>query len=459
MNIFNINIKNYREQHEQARTIEKISNDKFVFVRVGSLFKKIYLLIFIFCLPIGISAQYFYTPDLLVPLVESGPEIVSRAAVMVDARTGALLYAKNGDDEIPPASLTKLMTMHLVMNEIREGRASYDEIIPITEASWAQRQPPQSSLMFLEPGQIVTLREILLGLAVASGNDAAVAAAYRITPDMDRFAALMTAQARRMGLKVTRFTESSGYSSQNITTANEFAFFCYQYINLNPDNMKNFHSVPDISYPLEKNVRESRKSNFSTITQTNRNTLLGKFEGVDGLKTGFIQESGYNIALTAKRDQTRFILVLLGAPSQRGGARIREEDGIRLLTWAFKNFKTVYLNIPQLKDVELWKGKEKSVKLAISNEQFPMNNEQLQANNEQNISFTSATDRANELYYETVINGKLTAPLVKGSPVGYLAISDEFGELHRVTLVTADSYEKGNIFKRVWHSVILMFKG
>jgi len=436
LKIFNFAYKNILER------IDKLS-DNSAPSAPSCLRVKLILLTFVICLPINISAQYFSTPELLVPLVENAPNIVSRAAVMVDAETGALLYFKNGDDEIPPASLTKLMTMYLVMNEIREGRASYDEIIPITEESWAQRQPLQSSLMFLEPGQIVTLREILLGLAVASGNDAAVAAAFRVTPDMDEFAKLMTMQARRMGLKVTRFAESSGYSSQNMTTANEFAFFCYQYIKLNPDSMKNFHSILEFSYPLEKNVRERRKDSFSTITQTNRNTLLGKFEGVDGLKTGFIPESGYNIALTAKRDQTRFILVLLGAPSQRGGSRIREEDGFRLLSWAFENFKTVSAKTIELDDVQLWKGKEKSVKLALNSEK---------------LIFTSPLDRADELYYETVIDGTLVAPLAKDHPVGCLVISDQFGELHRERLVTAASYEKGNILKNIWHSVVLLFK-
>ena len=180
------------------------------------------LFIFSFSL---VHAQYFYTPQLLVPYVETAPVVNSHAAVLIDAATGALLYSKNPYEEISPASLTKLMTMHLVMKEIEEGRASYDEIIPVTEQSWALRQPPRSSLMFLAPGQIVTLREIMLGLAVSSGNDAAVAAALRLAPTMEDFAHLMTMEARRMGLFVTRFVESSGISEYNMTTAEEFALF------------------------------------------------------------------------------------------------------------------------------------------------------------------------------------------------------------------------------------------
>ena len=415
-----------------------------------------FFILFFNCMPVNIHAQYFYMPP-LVSIIDNVPDIVSRAAVLVDAETGALIYSKNGDDGIPPASLTKLMTMHLVMKEIEEGRASYDEIVPITEESWAQRQPPQSSLMFLEPGQTVTLREILLGLAVASGNDAAVAAALRVKPNMNEFAALMTEEARRMGLTVTRFSESSGYSPLNITTANEFAYFCYQYLKLHPESIKDFHSVPEISYPHEENIRESKRNNFNTITQYNRNTLLRRFEGVDGLKTGFIPESGYNIALTAQREQTRFILVILGAPSQRGGSRIREADGMRLLTWAFKNFKTVRQKIEPLENVRLWKGKKNKAQITIGRGQIAPETPPKDAHNELYAAFTSPVNRGDNISYEVVINGNLIAPLAKGHPVGHLVISDEYGELHRALLVTAEAYERGNVFKRIWHSFLLLF--
>ena len=389
-----------------------------------------------FCLP----AQYFNTPSLLVPYVKDAPEIGSRAAVMIDAETGALLYSKNPDEEISPASLTKLMTLHLVMREIEEGRASYDEIIPVTVESWAQSQPPRSSLMFLAPGQIVTLREIMVGLSVSSGNDAAVALALRLAPNMDIFARMMTEEARRMGLYVTRFTESSGISEYNITTAGEFAYFCRQYIRLHPYSLTDLHSVPVFSYPLAHNVPEIYRNNPRTITQENRNNLLKTFPGVDGMKTGYIDESGYNIALTAQREDTRFIAVILGTPAE-SGARIRDEDGTRLLSWAFENFKTVRADV-YLEKERLWKGKENEVRLILG----------------EGADFTSPLDRANTLIYETVIPDPLIAPLPAGFLAGYLVISDEYGELNRVPLVTAYSYERGNFFKRLWHSILLLFK-
>ncbi|MCL2759282.1 MAG: D-alanyl-D-alanine carboxypeptidase [Treponema sp.] len=399
-------------------------------------------LLFIFGFQFSVSAQIFHTPAALVPYLETAPEIISQAAVLIDAHTGVILYSKNPDENIPPASLTKLMTMNLVMKEIKEGRASYDEIIPITVESWAQSQPYRSSLMFLEPGQTVTLREILLGLAVVSGNDAAVAAALRLAPTMDDFAAMMTAEARRMGLSVTRFAEASGISAQNRTTAAEFASFCRQYLAKHPDSLKDFHSVQEFSYPLAANEQERYRNNPRTIPQENRNTLLKTFPGADGLKTGFINESGYNVALSAQRDETRFILVLLGAPNTRRGARIRDEDGARLLTWAFDNFKTVRPLIGSLENARLWKGKLKFAELELA----------------EPADFTSHISRTGSLKYETIIPNPLIAPLAKGEPVGYLKISDAYGELSRTPLVTKTAYEKGNILKRIWHSIRLLFK-
>ncbi|MCL2444017.1 MAG: D-alanyl-D-alanine carboxypeptidase [Treponema sp.] len=385
--------------------------------------------------------QIFNAQEALVPYLEGAPEIVSRAAVLIDAHTGTILYSKNPDVGIPPASLAKLMTMHLVMKAAEEGEVSYDELIPITVDSWAQSQPMRSSLMFLEPGQTVTLREILIGMAVVSGNDAAVAAALRIVPNMEDFVNMMNEEVRRMGLQITRFIDASGISPHNRITAAEFASFCRLYINAHPESLEDFHSVPALSYPMSDNALERRRNNPRTITQRNSNVLLRTFPGVDGLKTGYINESGHNIALTAKRDETRFILVILGGPSQRRGARIRDNDSTILLNWAFENFKTVRPVIDKIENAKLWKGKENFVSLKLSGE----------------TDFTSPINRADSLKYEVVIPSSLIAPLPADFPAGYLKISDDHGELFRVPLVTERAHEKGNFFKRLWHSILLFF--
>jgi len=369
------------------------------------------------------------------------PEIGSQSAVVVDAETGSVIFSKNASDEIPPASLTKLMTMHLALNKVNEGKATLDDIVPITNESWAVNQPPRSSLMFLAPGQTVTLREILLGLAVPSGNDAAVAVALYLAPTVDDFVKMMNREARRMGLVKTRFVEPSGISEDNMTTSAEFAAFCLEYLRLHPHTLADFHSVREFAYPKTINVPIALRNNPRTIVQHNRNNLLDVFPGADGLKTGYIDEAGYNIALTAQRNGTRFIAVILGAPAGPGGANIRDRDGEKLLSWAFSNYKTVRPEITRLEPVKLWKGKEKQVFLKIA----------------ESTAFTAPIDRAVSLRYIARINEPLIAPLPAGYPVGRLIIADDQGELYGVKLVTSEEYQQGNIFKRIWHSIRLLF--
>jgi D-alanyl-D-alanine carboxypeptidase (penicillin-binding protein 5/6) len=403
----------------------------------------LFFLLFTFLFPFSSFAQGldFSKPRILVTAIEAAPEIGSQAAVVVDAETGTVVYEKNAFDEIPPASLAKLMTMHLVLNEVNEGRATLDDVVPIGKESWAVNQPPRSSLMFLAPGQIVTLREIMLGLAIPSGNDAAVAAALYIAPSVDEFARIMTMEARRMGLVKTRFVEPSGISEDNMTTAAELAAFCMEYLRLHPYTLSEFHSVREFAYPKSENMPEAFRGNPRTIVQPNRNNLLGAFPGVDGLKTGYIDEAGYNIALTARQNDTRFIAIILGAPAGPGGARTRDRDGQNLLSWAFGNFRTVRPEIPPLEKVKLWKGREKQVSLRMADSPV----------------FTAPLDRAASLRYQLRINEPLIAPLPASYPVGWLVLADDEGELRRVQLVTASEYQQGNIFKRIWHSIQLLF--
>jgi D-alanyl-D-alanine carboxypeptidase (penicillin-binding protein 5/6) len=297
--------------------------------------------------------------------------------------------------------------------------------------------------MFLAAGQRTSIRELLLGLAVPSGNDAAVAAALVFAPTVEGFTALMNREVRRLGLVKTRFVEPSGISEYNATTAAEFARFCREYIRRHPESLREFHAVPDFAYPRAENVAEPFQDNPRTIVQPNRNALLKTFPGVDGLKTGYIDEAGYNIALTAERKGTRFILVILGAPARPGGDRIRDADGEKLLAWAFDTFQTIRPVIGDPEPARLWKGKADWVKLVPA----------------EAADFTAPVNRGSSLWLSTELQEPLIAPLPANYPVGNLVISDEKGELHRIPLLTGAEYEKGGVFKRLWDSVRLFFRG
>ena len=333
-------------------------------------------------LQLELKNKYADQNELLKPLPytlpELGIDVGAEAAILIDVSNGNIIYEKNADKIIPPASMTKLFAMYVVEQEVLEGRLHYDDIIPLTPECWACNMPPHSSLMFLGKGQIVTLEELLLGLSICSGNDAAYALAYAVCGSMEDFVARMNQAALDAGLTHTRFVESSGYSEENLTTAREMAAFCRLYILEHPDSLRRFHSVPSFTYPKERNMAPGDRygaQDWSNglpekitmgITQENTNPLLGRLAGCDGLKTGYIDESGYNLALTVARDGTRFLSVTMGGKGKntQEGQAGRVADGTALMETAFSIFRDYDLS--GLQDsyfVKVYAASQKAVNL------------------------------------------------------------------------------------------------
>ncbi|MDR1257313.1 MAG: D-alanyl-D-alanine carboxypeptidase, partial [Spirochaetaceae bacterium] len=327
-----------------------------------------------------------------------------------------------------------------------ERGISLGDPVSLPKQSWAVNQPPRSSLMFLAQGQIVSLEELFLGMAIPSGNDAAIAVALNFSPTTAAFAKLMNREAAALGMKNTIFVEPSGISEENITTARDFTLFCRAYLRLHPENLKKYHSVPSFSYPKPSNLRASMQKRSNTIVQNNHINLLYTFDGVDGLKTGYIDESGYNIALTAERDGTRFIAVILGVPAELGsrwGVRARDADGEALLMWGFNNFKTVRPAIPAIPPVRVWKGRINRMPLALAVE---------------DPAITIPAGRGNGLRSE-IYSSDIVAPLPSGTQAGIITFYDDHGELAKMELLTTGEAEAGNFFKRLWDSIIMFFLG
>jgi D-alanyl-D-alanine carboxypeptidase (penicillin-binding protein 5/6) len=373
----------------------------------------------------------------------SPPGIVSRSAVLLDIATGTALFEKDADAVIAPASLTKLMTMHLVEEAVAAGRASYGDFVDLPPETWAVNQGWGSSLMFLGPGQKVTLGELMLGLAVASGNDAAIAVAIHLSGSVPAFVAAMNHEAAAIGLKATRFVEPSGYSEKNLTTAREFAAFCRYYLQRHPDSLARFHSVRSFAYPQPANLPEAFRDKPGTVVQSNRNQLLDSVPGVDGLKTGFIVEAGYNIALTADRGGTRLLAVLLGAPgaSAAEGGKVRGADGANLLEWGFANFRTIRPELVRLEPSRVWMGTADRVDLVPT----------------AGLEFTAASDRALAVAWRIERTPGLKAPIAAGQTLGSLVFSDERGELSRVPLAAAADVAAGPWYKRAVDAVAIWF--
>jgi D-alanyl-D-alanine carboxypeptidase (penicillin-binding protein 5/6) len=307
----------------------------------------IYSLLFLFALmPLSAELPESRLAD-LVPMASR--------AVLMDVTSGRILYAKNPDEPIPPASLTKLMTIHLIFQDLEHKKYTLDQLVPVTSATDARAMPEGSSLMFLQAGQLVTVRELLTGLVVDSGNDAGLTLAVFSAGSQQAFVARMNAEAARLGMVHTIFYDSYGYDSRNKTTARELAEFCRYMITKHPYLLQ-LSAQKELAYPLAANWPPSYHGPVRTIWQKNRNELLWAYPGADGLKTGYITESGYNLAGTAVRGHQRLIAIVLGvqAPNSAVGSFLRTQAAKALFDYGFERYPLNELPVPLLPAVKAW---------------------------------------------------------------------------------------------------------
>ena len=398
-------------------------------------------------------SEYQILKKLPYNISEPSLDVWAKSAILVDVSNGSILYQKNADEIIPPASMTKLFAMYVVEEEIASGRFSYDQQIPLPPESWACNMPPHSSLMFLGKGQRVTMEELLLGLSICSGNDAAYALAYTVCGTMEAFVERMNLVAESLGLVHTHFVESSGYSELNQTTAREMAEFATIYLRRHPNSLRRFHSVLSFTYPQSKNLAPGDKpasQDFSQglpekitmpITQENTNPLLGKLEGCDGLKTGYIDESGYNLSLTAVRGETRFLSVTMGGPgnNSREGQAGRVHDGTELMEWAFAHFADSSLEVkvhPYL--VRSFNSSQKMLSLvpAYTSRTITV----------PYVTGSTMAENLDSLRIEVHLPDYCWGKVEQGQPYGKITISINDYLLQEIPLVADRSLKKSSVF-------------
>ncbi len=237
-----------------------------------------------------------------------------KSAMLMDLNTGEILYEQDPDRQIAPASLTKILTLYLVFDAIQQGDLRPWDMIPVTEHAPAAG----GSNMALRPGEEVKLTELIKGIAIASANDACVAVAERLEPDIHTFVNRMNATAASLGMSLTTFKNPNGMPAEGqLTTARDMLRLSRAYLSRFPKALA-IHSMKYFSH--------------NEIMRRNANSLLGKYDGVDGLKTGFVNASGFNIVVTVKRGDTRLLAVVLGARSPK----VREVQTVRLIDEGFK---------------------------------------------------------------------------------------------------------------------------
>ncbi len=371
-----------------------------------------------------------------LPAAESAfPVINSESAILIDMGTGTVLFEKNADTVIPPASMTKLMTMHIALEAVKNGQCSLDDYVPIGRNADFRNQPPHSSLMFIEEGQKVTLAGLLTGLAIPSGNDAAVAVADFIAGSTPEFIRMMNAEADRLGLLNTNFDDTSGYSAYNSTTSREYAEFCSYYISEHPEALELFHAITEFTYPAENNLPDSGESVYGPITQYNHNQLAGRYPGVDGLKTGYIDESGFNIAATCIQNERRLLAVIMGGRGKTtsDGNLKRLVDVSILFTYGFEAWTVFSPGKNTYTEMKVWKGKRDFVAA-----------ERTKADD----ICLKYSDLIDAQYIDTPAD-LLEAPLSRGDTIGSWKLVASDGEtLTEGTLTAMAEIEEGGWIKR-----------
>jgi D-alanyl-D-alanine carboxypeptidase (penicillin-binding protein 5/6) len=347
-------------------------------------------------------------------------QVDAKAAVLLDADSGQVLFDQNATARIAPASLTKLMTVYLAYDALREGTVRLDEQVSVTQ----QASKMGGSQVFLRTGDQVSFEKLLQGVAIVSGNDATIALAEHLAGFPAAFVARMNAKASELRLGDTRFQNAHGLSAENqYSTARDMARLALSLIQDHPAALQ-LHSMKHFEY---KGIR-----------QQNRNLLLGKDPRVDGLKTGWLEEAGYHIVLTGKEAERRLIVAVLGARNERS----RHEIALRLLNYGFKNFHNVvfFRRGDRVKNLPVWKGAEDL--LAIS------------ANRPGIVTVMNGSPEPTLAYQ---LSEKLIAPISDGQKVGEVVITAEGQEVARLDLVAMNAVPRGGLMKRIVHSVLLLF--
>jgi len=254
------------------------------------------------------------------------PVLKSAQAILMDAETGSVLFQRNADEPVPPASMSKLMLLIMMFMALRSGELKLDADFLMSEHAWRTGgAPSRTSSMFVPLGKTAKVEELLKGIIVQSGNDAAISVAENMVGSEALFAEAMTEAARRLGLKKSVFKNATGlYHPQHLMTVREIAMLARHIIKEYPEY-----------YPLFA----QREFHYRHHKFYNRNPLLALVPGADGLKTGFVKESGYGIVASAKQDNRRLIIAINGAET----AEERRDDGRRLLEWGFRNFSEAKL--------------------------------------------------------------------------------------------------------------------
>tara|TARA_B100000989_G_scaffold153567_1_gene114566 strand:+ start:1445 stop:2584 length:1140 start_codon:yes stop_codon:yes gene_type:complete len=352
-------------------------------------------------------------------------ETSAKQAYLIDVLSQKVLLEKNKEQKISPASITKIMTSLIAFDLIKKGELKLDDKFKISKKAWRMSSKGYSS-MFIMPNDRVTVENLLRGIIVVSGNDACVALAEGIAGTEEEFVNMMNEMSDKIGLKNTRFSNSSGlYDGNNYSTAEDIAKMSIYMINNFPDLYK---------YYAEKNFTWERTGG-APITQGNRNPILYKDMGGDGLKTGHLANSGYSLVATIKKDERRILSVISGTTSKRE----RSKETIRLLSYAQNRFDLIKVNkLDKNYKIKTWNLKEKNVQLELL----------------ENIYITIPKRKKNKLKIEIEFEDDiLKKEIMKGKKLAILNVYYDNLLIRSENLYSSINTTKENFFIRFLNSI------
>jgi D-alanyl-D-alanine carboxypeptidase (penicillin-binding protein 5/6) len=356
-------------------------------------------------------------------IVPSPPQLAAKAYVLMDAQSGQVLVENNGDQRLPPASLTKLMTAYIATLEIRKGQIGESDPVTISEHAWRTG----GSRMFVQVNTQVTMSDLLHGIIIQSGNDASVAVAEHIAGSEDAFADMMNTTAEKLGMTNSHFMNATGLPDpEHYSSAHDMARLARGIIYEDPAHYA---------------IYSQKEFFWNNIKQPNRNLLLWRDKTVDGLKTGHTDEAGYCLVASAVRDNMRLIAVVFGTNSEQ--ARAAETQ--KLLTYGFRFFETqtFYQKGAELAKAQVWKGATREAKAGLA----------------QDLTLTLPKGQIKKLQASMTLNPQLIAPINKGDVIGKVEVKMEDQVVHSADLIALETVEEGGFFRRLWDSIRLFFFG
>tara|TARA_Y100000591_G_scaffold1349_1_gene1147 strand:+ start:1706 stop:2854 length:1149 start_codon:yes stop_codon:yes gene_type:complete len=368
---------------------------------------------------------------LLLNFKSNAFDIKAPSVVLQDFLSGEILYEKDADREIYPASMTKIMTSIIAFEMLKNGEISLDDKFLVSEKAWKLSTAGYSS-MFIMVGDQVSVENLLRGIIVASGNDACIALAEGIAGSEEEFAIIMTSKAKEIGMQNTNFSNSSGINDpDNYSTLKDILIMSNYLI-------KNFPGY--YSYFSEQEFTWDRTGG-DPITQGNRNPLLYKNIGADGIKTGYLAVEKYSLASSVERNGRRLVAVASGFKTKKD----RSKESMKLHMWGFTNFDTIKISSSKenISEFDVWLGKQSKVKGYVND----------------NIYKTIKKGRKRELKVIVEYDGPIEAPINKDQEIGVLKVFYKNELISEHTILSRDNVKKVNLFSRIAKSINYLIWG